>query len=299
MAAGTLYSDAVISPAAPYHRFLISELRTAPTLPRTAAILAEATERNIGQVIFSIEGLTGHIAAIRKDSAEAFNNLTQDWDVEIIVVVRDEAKWALSLYRQCIISPKLRDSASTLEQLYATALSYGEFASLRSVQDLSSHTMITRLFAAYFPKATVTFLRYEDNFIDSFAARCSIDQIVAAKNAPQSNAMPADCYLEFIRQMNGVSGSQLSDDLLRAAVASKTQTSNVHLRGYMATLPPGLKTISTGLSLYVQLGGIHYQDNPPLKTDVKTLDKARRNIRSQILSILFGRTTKNMKRKLI
>ena len=288
LATGTWYPDLVNSPQKPHHRFLITELRTDPSLPQTASVLAKAEDQDISQVILSIEELTSHISAIREDCAVAFNQLTQDWDVEIIVVTRDHAKWRPSLYRQCIISPKQHDSKSAIELAYATTLTFSDFARLEAIQDLSSQAKIVASFGAFFPSATVAFLRYEDNFIDTFAARCGIDQLIVAKNAPRSNSMPADSYIEIIRQMNNISNSRSSSNLLRAAIAIKTQTTNLHLLGYKDKLATNQRIVKTGLLLFVQLGRLQNQDNPPLIIDAKNFNIARRKIRFQILSIVFN-----------
>lgn len=84
----------------PNHRYLIEELRNSPELSKTQAALDDAAKRDCHTVIFSIEGLSGHVTKIREDAAARLNTLSKGAKIEIVVVLREPDRWLVSMYRQ-------------------------------------------------------------------------------------------------------------------------------------------------------------------------------------------------------
>ena len=287
---GIWYPDWFPSPTETFHRFFINELRHEPALVQTEKLLAQADQSNVQTLLLSIEGVTLHADHLDPVAGERFAVLSTDWDVEIFVVLRSTEKWLVSLYRQCVIHPPIRNRPSHIEMLYATGLTYGDFATRDHVRALCDREKIAARFAKIFPEADVQFLEYGPDFISNFTDRAGLSELVDASAAPRANTTLPEPYLEVIRQVNAKSSSWSVHRLVRAVISRATGGGNVHMALYEAKLTGGLRQRVAAVMLWGMLSIMRFQSNPPLKVNAAEFDQARRIIRTQVAAMIFSRS---------
>ena len=271
----------------PNQRFLIQELRNGPDLPVTKAAFSAAHERGARQIIFSIEGVTGHISKIRPDAALAFAALCGEAALEVIVVERDAQRWLASMYRQSLVNPYQhgRADCSPLELTYGTAMTFAEFAQIQAIRDLCDPQTIAARFKSLWPKVGLTFLPYDRDILPRFASHLGLGDLSQDSLARQSNIMPDDTYLEVLRQMNGRLSDSGETTLLKVLVSKAA--GDTHAQLSQARAGTIVHRALWGTTLYRALSHVHFVDNAPLDLDAARLASARDSLKRAALRAIL------------
>lgn len=128
---GILYPDLVNGPSDPRHLFLQQELTRDLGFRGLRHSLEEAARTNAHTVVLASEGLTNQSLLFDQALGQEFVNLTRDWHVEFVFVLRDTSEWLVSRYRQHVLNGRQPHSSHPLERLYGTGLPFDTWVRFR------------------------------------------------------------------------------------------------------------------------------------------------------------------------
>lgn len=179
----------------PKHQFLVGSLKT-NRLERLASLL-EASQT--GTLVLSTEGLTNHLYDFRPAALKAFRELTEHYDLNVFLVVREPNTWLKSYYKQAVINPP-----SIPDFHWATDLRLEEFSTLPRIQRLMDHEALQEDVHIAFGASKVIVARYEDDWMSTFLETIEIGKQSEFTKLNRIHLSVDDDLVEIIRQVNGM-----------------------------------------------------------------------------------------------
>ncbi len=192
---GVLY-PALFGSGGDKHNFIVSWLRNNRNFKRLGKILGASKG---DAVLLSNEGLSNHFDDFDGDALSKFREVTQGWDVQIILVTRDAESWVRSYHKQCVLNPNNGGSP-----LWGTSMTVDEMAKHPRVRRFLENDTFAHDLKCAFGASQVHRFKYED--IDWFQA-CLSKMGVSMSMAvilPQSNQSLPDWAIEVLRHVNSV-----------------------------------------------------------------------------------------------
>ncbi len=120
MACGVEYPISFLSRNLRKHSWLIESLMQ-EDLSKLSYVLENANKKS--NIVLSSEGLTNHLYDFSERGLAKFREETKNYDVTIVLILRDLEGWLRSYYRQSVVNPN-----NGMSELYATKLSFEEFS---------------------------------------------------------------------------------------------------------------------------------------------------------------------------
>lgn len=239
-----LYPEEFPSSKARFHRFLIHELRTQSGMKLTERIIMSARQQGIETLILSIEGITAHIDKIRPDMAKRLQKILGNDHLDIVVTLRSFQPWVRSIYRQCVITPPIRDvrsGHSNLERQYGCTLTLDEFSSRKDIIEIADQCAIQSRLKEMFPEASINFLEHGEKLLETFLCFVKLPvPITSADNKFRNSSIP-DSFIKLLQLANHWSKNAEIDKSIRAAINQNLTHDHVHLGLYKFDSKPSLE----------------------------------------------------------
>ncbi len=176
------------------HSFLVGELRNNPMIPTLKNIVSKSTCETI---LFSNEGLSNHFYDFHPDALQAFRDLSQDIEINIVFVTRPVDAWLKSYHKQCVLNPNNGSS-----DLWGTSLHIDEIKDHPRIKQLLDHnTLLADMKRNYGAQAT-HHIRFDDtNWFSSILEILGINHL-RTHPLPNINDSLPDWAIEMMRQVN-------------------------------------------------------------------------------------------------
>ncbi|MEZ5490786.1 MAG: hypothetical protein R3F50_10760 [Gammaproteobacteria bacterium] len=256
-------------------------------MPILESVISEANSNSYQTIIFSIEGLTAHIDSIKGNSLIHFEKLIRGWDLSILIVIRERKDWSLSMYKQCIVNPKLVSSDSAIELLYSTGVKFEYFYNLETVRNLCDPVTIKIKLKKMFPMATLLFVDYQESCLDDLIKLTGLAGKVKIQDAKRVNLSLPSAEIELIRRVNSLYEDP-SKLLLFKAIYSRTGNhSHVQLSQYSENITVSLRNRFFSFIMALRILLMINQENRPLTVSKSTFNNLKFRAVKALLEFAF------------
>lgn len=204
----------------PKHQFLVPSLMN-NDLEKLRIIITQNSENTL---LLSTEGLTNHLYDFLPDALSTLREMTNDFDVIIFMVSREENSWTKSFYKQAVLNPFI------MEYHYATALKYSEFCHLPRVQRLINTSALREELKVAFGAHTVVITPYEGNWMSTFLEVLGVPDLKEMSALTQNHISVSDDLIDLIRQLNAMQLPTSERVHFLAAIQACFQTNNNMLK---------------------------------------------------------------------
>ena len=200
------------------HRWLVAALRDGPD-GRLPGVLAQAG----GDVLISAEGLTLHFHDFAPEHLAWFREVTEGWDVRLILMTRDLSGWQRSMWKQCMIN-RPEDGMD-----FALGVDMADFAARPRVQKLTDLKGLRRDLAEGFGARELIELSSLDDWMPRLAQVIDIDPAGATVPERRHESI-ADSVVPAVRMINALGAQGGPRDALLALMQETLETRNDTLR---------------------------------------------------------------------
>ncbi|MEP3655297.1 MAG: hypothetical protein ABJO36_10415 [Litorimonas sp.] len=215
------------------HNFLVGDLRQNQTLNRLQGILQGTAKAD--HILLSDEGLTNHLDDFHSDALEAFRDLTQGWDVHVMLVTRDADTWLRSYHKQCVLNPN--NGASPL---WGTGLTVSQVADHPRIRRLlAAEILMDDLRAAFGAKEVRRFDFDSNNWFAACLRAINFDS-EGPIELPRTNQSLPDWAIEVLRLVNSSTTSQKIRNAWKVALQNHLKTDHTILTNLTDTVETGL-----------------------------------------------------------
>lgn len=209
----------------PKHQFIVTGLLT-NGLHRFQDVIAE---NRCPTLLLSAEGLTNHLYDFDPEALSRFRELTCDWPVDIVAVVRERDAWVKSYYKQAVTNPP------SDKYDYATALDLSTFSKLPRVQRLCAHEKLRADLATSFAARHVLVLKYEQDYLGGICDFVEIGSRDKLGELPRANLSLSDDLVELVRQVNAMGLEKDARGSLLAAFQICMESDHIGLKHFYNT----------------------------------------------------------------
>lgn len=200
------------------HRWLVEALLGGPEA-RLPEVLAGAG----GDVLISAEGLTLHFHDFPQERLEWFRQVTEGWDVRLILMTRDLSGWQRSMWKQCMINRPEPGMD------FALSIDMADFAARPRVQKLTDLRALRRDLVAGFGARDLIELSSLDDWMPKLARALEVDPARATMPARRHESI-ADSVVPVVLAINALGEAGGPRDALLALMQQTLDTSNDTLR---------------------------------------------------------------------
>ena len=182
------------------HNFLVGTLRQNRNFERLEKLL-ETT--SVETFVLSDEGLSNHLDDFSDAALAKFRELTQSWDVRIILVTREAEAWTLSYHKQCVLNP---DNGAS--PLWGTSLTVSEMSHHPRIQRLLNTEKLADDLTKAFGATEVRIHEFESHsWFETCLDGIGVERIEPTM-LPRTNQSLPDWSIELLRRVNALTGDQ-------------------------------------------------------------------------------------------
>lgn len=147
------------------------------------------------------------------------------FDVKVFVVFRETLSFTRSLYKQCVINPRLKPTAASLmTPPFGTSLAFPDFLNLEWAQFQANRMEVVQGLERVFPSAEIVSLEYHSEILPSFLSDALGIQSDEPGVQKRENSSLPDVAIEILRQSN--KRSEGFGDFARLLVKTVTGSNN-------------------------------------------------------------------------
>lgn len=265
---GIDYPDRTHHPLDPKHQFVVQDLLTG-NLDR---FVTELDRSPCTTVLLSSEGLTNHLFDVAEAASDEFRRATHDWNVEVVVMFREAASWAKSLWKQHLVNPAgsgprtvalwRRELGESMGELAAqggvappaersmplvpgaTTLTSDEFAALARIRFLQDRGLVAAAVRRLYGASRVVEGDFEEGWPAVLGGALGIE-LPDDSGAERCRVSVSDELAELLRRVNGL---DLPPDLrlrvFRGLASGTDPNSSIRVAlEVQAHLPQGVEAI--------------------------------------------------------
>lgn len=255
---GLVYPEVNTDTISPKHHYLFAELVKAD-FPTLCGMLQTNKGKNI---LLSAEAMTNHFYDFSDNALSSFREVTNNYNVRVLLCVRDPMRWSKSYYCQAIINPEVR-----LLDYYATSLTLGAFRGVPRVAKLMNFQKLATDVGEGYGADSVDVIKVGGDWMAQLAKVINAPGLKTLE-PDRTNESPPTWAIELLRQVNAYRLPEERRMAWKASICVATGTTHTLLKRAFALLSPE----DAWLELDI-LNSLYPRDDPDFPMTASDIDE--------------------------
>ena len=181
----------------PKHQWMVSSLKQydSKTFLQNLEIAFTQTEEDTDTVILSSEGIFNHWYDFPQESKRFLNALQEVFDVEILLVLRDQVSFTKSYYKQVLKNPQIKNIDS-----YGKDISLSQLLKDKWFLKHLDYFSFVQSCKSIFTQSNIEIFKYENDIMERILKYLNLD--IKIENVKSENVSLSTISCELLRVIN-------------------------------------------------------------------------------------------------